>query len=280
MRVRPYSKGRMSSTDRPLRAHARAEALLASLAGVVSANVVADSFGRIREIHILAVAELHPKQVVRNVESALSAGLGIQVDRRIVSVAQLRTAESLLDNGGPPDPGTGDAGTAGAVPGNGGDVSAGDVSGGDVSGGDVSAGDASAGAGGGGRGPGTKPPTRLEFVRFRAYRGEDRCTCEVVLRDGDAEVTGAGSGSDTAGGRAQSAARAVLSAIAVARPELKLELEGAAIASSRGRSYVIVAAQGLAGRQVYQLAGAAPLTRSPEEAAILATLQATNRWSG
>jgi hypothetical protein len=52
------------------------------------------------------------------------------------------------------------------------------------------------------------------------------------------------------------------------------------MASSRGRSFVIVAAHVLLDRENVRLAGAAPLTRSPEEAAILAALQATNRWSG
>src|SRR5687767_7318496 len=65
----------------------RAERLLTALAGVVSARAVADDVGRICEIHILANPDLHPKQIVRNVESALSAGLGVVVDRRIVSVA-------------------------------------------------------------------------------------------------------------------------------------------------------------------------------------------------
>lgn len=68
----------------------RAERLLSALGGVVSARAVADEFGRLCEIHILASPDLHPKQIVRNVESALSAGLGVVVDRRIVSVAQLR----------------------------------------------------------------------------------------------------------------------------------------------------------------------------------------------
>ena len=71
---------------------ARAERLLAALAGVVSARAVADETGRLCEVHILASPELHPKQIVRNVESALSAGLAVHVDRRIVSVAQLRSS--------------------------------------------------------------------------------------------------------------------------------------------------------------------------------------------
>jgi hypothetical protein len=72
----------------------------------------------------------------------------------------------------------------------------------------------------------------------------------------------------------------VLDGICQARPDLRLELDGASLTSSRGRTFVIAAAQLIRGRDVVRLAGAAPLTRSPEEAAILATLQATNRWSG
>ncbi|MBX6364459.1 MAG: hypothetical protein IRZ00_11380 [Gemmatimonadetes bacterium] len=74
---------------------AKIERLLSSLAGVVSARVVVGTQGEIEEIHVLATPAVHPKQVVRNVESALSAGLGIIVDRRIVSVAQVR--DEFLD---------------------------------------------------------------------------------------------------------------------------------------------------------------------------------------
>src|SRR5512134_3863258 len=74
----------------PSNIEARAERLLSALAGVVSARTIADEFGRLVEIHVLASPDLHPKQIVRNVESALSAGLGVVVDRRIISVAQLR----------------------------------------------------------------------------------------------------------------------------------------------------------------------------------------------
>ncbi|MEJ2679100.1 MAG: hypothetical protein P8174_08505, partial [Gemmatimonadota bacterium] len=65
------------------------EQLLNSLTGVVSAHVVANNDGKIVEIHILSAPEIQAKRVVRNVESALTAGLGIEIDRRIVSVAQI-----------------------------------------------------------------------------------------------------------------------------------------------------------------------------------------------
>lgn len=71
----------------------RAEVLLTSLKGVLSARVVVTPDGEITEIHVLTEPGLTPKQVVRNVESALLAQLGIKVDHRRISVAQ--TAEVL-----------------------------------------------------------------------------------------------------------------------------------------------------------------------------------------
>lgn len=236
----------MTSSPTPQPIAPDPEALLASLAGVLSAHVVAEPDGEILEIHVLSVPELHPKQVVRNVESALSAGLGIQIDRRIVSVAQVRTPEPTLSNGRGRD----DTDPASQPP--------------------LETADADA-----------KPlDHRLEFVRYEARRQEDGCTCRVVLRGPDAEVEGTGRGSGTAEGRAEAAARAVVDGIRQARPELRLALDGAGLSTARGRTYVIVSAHILLDRRSVKLAGAAPLGRSPEEAAILAALQATNRWSG
>lgn len=65
----------------------RAEELLSSLPGVVSARIVADESGAIREIHALTSLEVAPKQTVRNIESALIAHLGVRVDHRKISVA-------------------------------------------------------------------------------------------------------------------------------------------------------------------------------------------------
>lgn len=226
-----------------------AEQLIGALAGVVSAHIVTDGTGRMVEIHVLSTPDLHPKQVVRNVESALSAGLGIQVDRRIVSVAQIRTEGGNGMGTGP---------EAGAV------IAA-----------MADAGDAPAAA----EPAAARPPDRLQYVRYEARREDDRCTCQVVLRSGDGEVTGTGEGPDTAAGRAEAAARAVFDGIGRIRGDLRLSLEGAVISSSRGRSFVIISAHALQDRATTPLAGAAAMTRSPEEAAILAALQASNRWS-
>ena len=68
----------------------RAEELLCSLNGVVSARVVGKPGAEVEEIHLLTTEEVGPKQTVRNVESALLAEFGLSVDHRRISVAQTR----------------------------------------------------------------------------------------------------------------------------------------------------------------------------------------------
>src|SRR5205085_5316674 len=65
----------------------RAEELLASLPGVVSARTVAGASGAVDEIHLLTTDEIQPKATVRNVESALLAHLGMRVSHKKISVA-------------------------------------------------------------------------------------------------------------------------------------------------------------------------------------------------
>ncbi len=73
----------------------RAEKLLVSLQGVLSARVVTNPQGDVTEIHVLVQAGATPKQVVRNVESALLAHLGLKVDHRKISVAQTASVEPI-----------------------------------------------------------------------------------------------------------------------------------------------------------------------------------------
>ena len=76
----------------------RAENLLTTLEGVLSARVVTTPLGEVSEIHILASSGLSPKQIVRNIESALLAHLGLKVDHRKISIAQtadVRPIEAL-----------------------------------------------------------------------------------------------------------------------------------------------------------------------------------------
>ncbi|HEX6587663.1 MAG TPA: hypothetical protein VF039_01470 [Longimicrobiales bacterium] len=211
------------------------ERLLGSLAGVVSARVLLDYEGRIRELHVLATPDLHPKQVVRNVESALSAGLGVEVDRRVVSVAQIEGDQerSKPDEAKP---------VAEPAP-------------------SVEAG-------------------RVVLVDFDCTRASaQRARCTVTLERGGTRYSGAAEGADTMQGRAEAAAEAVLRAVVGMPGGASLGFEGARVVEAEGRSYVLVAVRVMDVRPPLPLSGAALMDRAPEEAAIMAALQATNRWS-
>ena len=246
---------------------AEVERLLRSLAGIVSAKVVSDTLGRVGEIHVLASDRLHPKQVVRNVESALSAGLGIVIDRRVVSVAQIRVDEyrAQLEAGLNPWPlqqaATGlpaaPRRAATAVP-------------------PVAA-----------RSPETDEPLplpgedRYVFVGYDVRNQTNRETvCHVTIARGREHYTGSGTGPSTVQGRVQAAARGLFAALRTARDVEDLLIETACVVEAHGRSYVLLSAQAVSGRRTEPLTGIAVLQRSPEEAAVLAGLQAVNRWAG
>ncbi|MFQ5690424.1 MAG: hypothetical protein ACE5HQ_09155 [Gemmatimonadota bacterium] len=67
----------------------RVERLLQTVEGVDSLKIVPDGSGGIDEIHVLSGSGLGAKQIVRNIESALLAQFGLQVDHRKISIAQV-----------------------------------------------------------------------------------------------------------------------------------------------------------------------------------------------
>ena len=71
--------------------------LICRLAGVQAAQVVFAENGMPCEIHVLAGPEKSSKSLVRDIQSALTAQFGVQVDHRIISVAQL--SEGLVPRG-------------------------------------------------------------------------------------------------------------------------------------------------------------------------------------
>jgi hypothetical protein len=226
----------MGLTESPAYPVDEIEGLLSALTGVLAARVTVSTLGRIEEVHVLADARLHPKQIVRNVESALSAGLGLSVDRRLISVAQVKADDNELFSDGAPKPAPAPV--------------------------DESV-----------RG-------RYIFVGYDARTQPDlEASCRVTIRRDNEVFSGTGHGPSTPLGRAQAAAHAVFAAIATARRDNELELEGVTTVDSNGRTYVLISAHAHAGRHARPLTGIATLHRSPEEAAILASLQATNRWS-
>lgn len=68
---------------------AEVEALIGGLGGVSATRVVVNDWGGVEEVHVLATLERGPKQIVRDIESALAARFGLMLDRKKISVAQL-----------------------------------------------------------------------------------------------------------------------------------------------------------------------------------------------
>ena len=71
--------------------------LICRLEGVQAAQVVFAENGMPCEIHVLAGPEKSSKSLVRDIQSALTAQFGVQVEHRIISVAQL--SEGLAPRG-------------------------------------------------------------------------------------------------------------------------------------------------------------------------------------
>src|SRR3954452_6450097 len=59
------------------------------LPDVAISRLVAEPSGRVSEVHIVAHAGKHPKQIARDVQSIALASFGLELDRRIISVVQL-----------------------------------------------------------------------------------------------------------------------------------------------------------------------------------------------
>jgi hypothetical protein len=85
---------------------------------------------------------------------------------------------------------------------------------------------------------------------------------------------------DSATGRARAAARATLAAAEFACADISLGLEGIAIIELFSRRYVVASIEAAHQRDFVMLAGLVTLeaNRAVEDAAVLATLRAIDRW--
>lgn len=217
----------------------RAEELLASLPGVISARIMADVAGTINEIHVLTSLDVAPKQTVRNIESALIAHLGVRVDHRKISVAttvepertRARTAETQ----------------AVAVP----------------------AAEPEAASG---------RRLYFEDVEVRRSRAKG-VTCRVTLRKGESSFAGEADGMENERSRLELAARATLAAIAEAEEmQGLLALDGVRRIAAFEREFAFVAVTARMQRMTAMLTGTCEIRESLETAGALAVLDATNRW--
>ncbi|MEO8029532.1 MAG: hypothetical protein ABI765_01720 [Gemmatimonadota bacterium] len=210
----------------------RAENLLTSLEGVLSARVVTTPLGEVSEVHVLAQAGLSPKQLVRNIESALLAQLGLKIDHRKISVAQtadVRPIEALEST---------------VV-----------------------------------RERAMHRAALFEQLQVAPGRRPHRVVIRVTLSFMGRTETAEEESSDTPRSKVDAAARAAVTVLDALLSDHSVALEGARIVDAFDREFVMVAVQGLGGREALLLIGTAEIKESAERAAVFAVLDATNRWA-
>ncbi|MGE0159510.1 MAG: hypothetical protein AB7T31_08845 [Gemmatimonadales bacterium] len=222
-----------------------AERLLLSLPGVVSARVVARPGGEVDEVHLLTTTEVKPKQTVRNVESALLARLDLHVDHRKVSVAQTHERPATA-------PSAQDAERAIRIL------------------------------------PAPKPyESRLLFYGHQSeIERSNQVKHRVEIEWQGKHYVGSATAADVPRAKLEAVAEATLRAVEAALQENlgenkrapTLSLDGVKMVEAFDRKFVLVAVHAIAGRDVSRLAGTHVADESTDRAAILATLQATDRW--
>jgi hypothetical protein len=236
----------------------RAEDLLATLPGVISARIVASSNGAVDEIHLLTTMEVTPKQTVRNVESALMAHLGMRVSHKKISVAM--SDETQRPHRPPTTPNM-----------------------------HLQAIYPTPGAPAAGVQEPTLPerPVVVGSIRRRIYfedvevrRSRTKgIMCRVTLRKGEESYIGECEGLENERLRIELAARAALTAMKQAEGEERvLALEGCRMVDAFDRQFVFVGITTRYGRETSMMTGSAEVRESAETASVLAVLDATNRW--
>lgn len=244
----------------------RAEELLLTLPGVISARIMADPTGAVEEIHVLTSDAVSPKQTVRNIESALIAHLGMRVSHKKISVAMTSEASGprprytsgahavlerlSVPKGVPvqpePPPAPVPTPTPTSVP----------------------------------VVPGPNSPRRaLYFEDIEIRRSRTRgVLVRVSLKKGDEEFVGEAEGMESDRIRVELAARATLAAITASGETRAFALEGYRMLDAFEREFVFVGVTIRAGRETLLLTGSAEVRESAETASVLAVLDATNRW--
>ncbi|MFL5562502.1 MAG: hypothetical protein ACJ79K_13600 [Gemmatimonadaceae bacterium] len=223
-----------------------AEALLRTLPAIASARLMRDADGTVRDVHVLATTDLSPKQIVRNVESALLARFGIRLDHRAISVAQSATAR-VAEAAKSPAPVAKNMTPATGV-------------------------QIIAAAPAPGRG------IYFEDVEVRRSRSAG-LACTVTLRAGADKHTGEASGVETSRARGELAATAAVRALGPLLSDgVTLAFEACAVVGAADREFAFVVVSGRSGRETTILSGSCEVRDGVETAAALAVLDATERW--
>ena len=250
--------GTIAGSVLPLR---QAEELIATLPGVLSVRIVPNETGAVEEIHVLTTDMVLPKNSVRNIESALMAQLGLRVNHRKISIATTLGAPGAADL--PPALPTS---TVMSMP----------------------AGGASSSS------PPTATPTAtladstvrrvLTFEDLEVRRSRLRgVVCRVTLSLDGQVFVGESEGQESEQSRIELAARSTLLAIVSASQatmggERSLALEGATTIDAFDREFIFVSVAARVGREPVVLTGRCEVRDSAETSAVLAVLDATNRW--
>ena len=254
-----------------------AEAALRELPSVVGAFVKEDVYGHPREIHLLIRPGPDPRYLAHDVRDLLEERLGIPVDQRVISIAQLAAPAAVpgpLAEPGPQwEPGTAGDSEADARPAV------------DLPTGAAPAARAPAAASLPAAEPRDDRPhetdPRLQFLGVETQARDARVLVRARLRSGTQELQGEAVELEAASGRARAGAAAALQAISgAAGLQGRFELENASILRVEDRDYVLVSALASSpylGRRPLSLAGAQPVEVDVESAAALAALKAVNR---
>ena len=222
----------------------RAEELILTLPGVVSAKIIESESGAVEQIHVLTTAELTPKQVCPKHRECADGAPG-DADR---PPKDLRS-----DNERGQDQAAAAHPTPAAV-----------------------LGGATTPAGGVRRYTARK--LYFEDVEVRGSRSKG-VSCRVTLRKGEESYIGEAHGIEGDRSRLDLAARATVFAIGSAEGrEGQLAVEGVKVMEAFEREYVFVGVTVRNGRESQLLVGNCEIRGSAETASALAVLAATNRW--
>jgi hypothetical protein len=118
------------------------------------------------------------------------------------------------------------------------------------------------------------------MASIQLERSNQDVHCRVELKRGIRSYHGEAREMDSPTGRARAAARATLAAAELACPGINLGLEGIAVVDLFSRRYVVASVEAAQDRKFVMLAGLVTLesNRAIEDAAVLATLRAVDRW--
>jgi len=273
----PGVSGTIAGSVLPLR---RAEELILTLPAVLSVRIVPNDTGAIDEVHVLTTDAVPPKNTVRNIESALIAQLGLRVNHRKISVATTLDAPRVSDQ--PVDRVT-DRVTDRAPERNADRVSARQPEPAAASAAPPMV---------------NRPSSRAAYAAIAASEGrrvlifEDvevrrsrtkGVLCRVTLSREQSHFVGESEGQESERSRVELAARAALQAISQAATassggERSVALEGAKLIDAFDREFIFVSVTARIGREMVVLTGSCEVRESAETSAVLAVLDATNRW--